>query len=67
MAKCPVNTLYLPPLGGKLSVQKPADQPPVMIIRQNDRSSNFRLSQRCGQDLMLLECPVLPKDEGTNQ
>ena len=31
-----IKTLELPPHGGNLSVRKPVDQPPVMIIGQDE-------------------------------
>jgi hypothetical protein len=59
-----IKTLELPPHGGNLSVRKPVDRPPVMIIGQDEaifKQFLFVSKMWTGPNG---ERPLLPKDEG---
>jgi hypothetical protein len=59
-----IPNLQLPPLGGNLSVRKPPDQPPIILIGQDEaifKQFLFLAKMWTGPDG---ERPLLPKDEG---
>ena len=59
-----IKMLELPPHGGNLSVRKPVDRPPVMIIGQDEaifKQFLFVSKMWTGPNG---ERPLLPKDEG---